>query len=85
MWCVKQMSSYLAVMLSGTRFGFGRVESKHPYKPKRGTVQEGPFDSLRSLRVTPNIRFSIAHCAFRALKVTHCTGLGRGSVRRLLK
>ena len=29
-WCVKQMSSYLAVMLSGTRPGVERVESKHP-------------------------------------------------------
>ena len=58
MQCVKQMSSYLAVMLSGTRPAFGRVESKHPYRTERGTAQEGPFDSLCSLRVTPDIRFS---------------------------
>ncbi len=30
-------------MSGGTRPGFGRVESKHPYRTERGTVQEGLF------------------------------------------
>ncbi len=41
--CVESMSSYLAVMLSGTRPGFGRVESKHPY----GTKEYGAIGALR--------------------------------------
>ena len=36
------MSSYLAVMLSGTRPGFGRVESKHPYGAKEVRCNRGP-------------------------------------------
>ena len=71
--CVKQMSSYLDVMLSGRRPGFGRVEPKHPYRTQRGMVHEWPFDSLRSLRVTPDIRFSVAHCVL--LSALKCDAL----------
>ena len=45
--CVKQMSSYLAVMLSGTRPGFGRVESKHPYRTGEARSNRGARPALQ--------------------------------------
>ncbi len=55
---LKQLSR-CHVERNAPRFWARGVEA--PLWNQRGTVQQGPFDSLRSLKVTPDIRFSVAH------------------------